>query len=59
MISCVVKENAEREEERRMDAEMDKTTEMFRDYLKSCENTNQGIDAIDKAFKDFIGAKGR
>lgn len=49
------KENAEREEEKRLDAEMDKTTEMFRDYLKSCDNSNLSLDEIDKALNKFSG----
>ena len=52
------KENAEREEARRLDAELDNATVMFRDYLKGCENSAQAVDEIDKAFKDFIGVKG-
>jgi hypothetical protein len=53
MIITESQENAEREEEKRLDAEMDKTTEMFRDYLKSCDNSNLSLDEIDKALNKF------
>ncbi len=46
-------ENAERDEQKRLDAEMDKTTEMFRDYLKSHENSPLALDEIDKALNRF------
>ena len=52
-------ENAEREEERRLEAEMDKTTEMFCDYLKSCDNSSKAIDEIDKALDLFKGKSGK
>ena len=46
-------ENAEREEEKRLEQEMDKTTDMFHDYLKSCENSSQALDEIEKALDRF------
>ena len=46
-------ENAEKEEEKRMEEEMDKTTDMFHDYLKSCENSTQALDDIEKVLDKF------
>ena len=45
--------NAEKEEEKRMEEEMDKTTDMFHDYLKSCENSTQALDDIEKVLDKF------
>ena len=52
------KENAVREEEKRMDAEMDRTTEMFRDYLKTCDNSNMALEEIDQVLDKFSGDPG-
>ena len=49
------KENAVRQENRRVDAELDKCTEMFHDYLKSCDNSTEAMDDIDKAIERFCG----
>ena len=49
------KENAVRQENRRVDAELDKCTEMFHDYLKSCDNSIEAMDDIDKAIDRFCG----
>ena len=49
------KENAIRQENRRVDAELDKCTEMFHDYLKSCDNSTEAMDDIDKAIERFCG----
>ena len=49
------KENAIRQENRRLDAELDKCTEMFHDYLKSCSNSTEAMDDIDKAIDRFCG----
>ena len=46
-------ENAEKEEEKRLEEEMDKTTDMFHDYLKSCENSTQALDDIEKVLDKF------
>ena len=51
------KENAEKEEERRLDAELDKCTEMFHDYLKSKSST-EAMDDIEKAIDRFCGKSG-
>ena len=53
------KENAEREEEKRLEEEMDKTTELFHDYLKSCENSTQALDEIEKALDRFKRKSGQ
>lgn len=50
-------ENAEKEEEKRLEKEMDKTTEMFKNYLKSCDNSNLALDEIDKALSRFNQGK--
>ena len=52
------KENAIKEENRRLDAELDKCTEMFHDYLKSCDNTTEALNDIEKAMDRFCGKTG-
>ena len=52
------KENAIKEENRRLDAELDKCTEMFHDYLKSCDNTTEALNDIEKAMDIFCGKTG-
>ena len=53
------KENAIKEENRRLDAELDKCTEMFHDYLKSCDNTTEALNDIEKAMDRFCGKTGK
>jgi hypothetical protein len=49
------KENTQREEEKRLEAEMDKTTEMFHAYLTSREDSTKALDEIEKALDNFCG----